>query len=642
MNQPNYIAIGDIVANADQPRQTFVDDSLAELAASIKEHGVIQPLVVCENTAEATAHYPYRLIAGERRLRAAQIAGLTEVPCIVRNVIPDAQTELELALIENIQREDLSPADEARAYQRLHDEFKLTDEQIAQRVGKSRSDITTTRNLAKLPAAVSERIGDGDGQLPKRTVRLLLPLANAVEPDRLIKITNEIAALKPGEDETPEDVIYEALEQDCYKLPVKDSGWDLAWPGKPIEVSDEQGVFAVVACKGCPSAVHAQSGWRKGDFCTNARCFEAKTALFDKKELERLAKKFSLPVAVADGKTIHTLQLNYNTSARARKWLLDPPDHLRLAPFSSAVNLTNAYEHRSLLGSPVVVLASTLKDPFASKDAAVPARSAGGKAQPETDAQRAKRIAAEEREARAKRAERGAVRRARADVAWLALNVVKLVAPQIGISGPALDFVAWFVDDRARGNGNWPAVYQAMRTNEEALETAKGKERESLLRERIILKLLYEKVPQYSNDWELHWDDVVYAINELITTRASDEEEVALGLKLPAGWDKPPIHTTPSNCWHCGRFTPNAEMTQVDRADGWGTSSHGSGKDGMTLDDVYCPECGQELRDKVKAEDMRARKAIMKNEDEARARALRSVDRAKDALKAPEKATAKQ
>ena len=115
MNQPNYIAIGDIVANADQPRQTFIDDSLNELAASIKEHGIIQPLIVCENTAEATAHYPYALIAGERRLRAAQLAGLTEVPCIVRNVIPDAQTELELALIENIQREDLNAADEARA-----------------------------------------------------------------------------------------------------------------------------------------------------------------------------------------------------------------------------------------------------------------------------------------------------------------------------------------------------------------------------------------------------------------------------------------------------------------------------------------------------------------------------------------------
>lgn len=602
MNQPNFIAIGDIVSNADQPRQTFIDDSLNELAESIREHGIIQPLIVCENIDEDTAHYPYRLIAGERRLRAAQIAGLTEVPCVVRNVTPDAQTELELALIENIQREDLSPADEARAYQRLHDEFKLTDEQIGQRVGKSRSDITTTRNLAKLPAAVSERIGDGDGQLPKRTVRLLLPLANAVEPDRLIKITNEIAALKPGEDETPEDVIYEALEQDCYKLPIKDSGWALAWPGKPIEVSDDQGVFAVVACKGCPSAVHAQSGWSKGDFCTNARCFEAKTALFDKKELERLSKKFSIPVAVADGKTSHTVQINYGNDARVRKWLLDPPDHLRLAPFSSAVNLTNAYEHRSLLGSPVVVLASTLKDPFASKDAAVPAQSAGGEAKPETEAQRQKRIANEEREAKANRQTRGAVRKARADVAWLATNTAKLVAPQIAISGPALDFVAWFVDDRSRSGGMWPSIATALAANEKALDSAKSKEREALLRERIVLKLLYEKIPNYSNDWELHWDDVVYAINDLITTRASGEEEVALGLKLPIGWDKPPIHKTASNCWHCGRFTPNAEMTQVDRADGWGSSSHGSGKDSVTIDDVYCPDCGKELRQKVQAE----------------------------------------
>lgn len=602
--QPNYIAIEDILSNIHQPRQTFDDASLAELAASIKEHGVIQPLIIYPNTDDESETYPYRLLAGERRLRASIMAGLTQVPCLIRNTVPDAQTELELALIENIQREDLSPADEARAYQRLHDEFKLTDEQIAQRVGKSRSDVTTTRNLAKLPAAVSERIGDGDGQLPKRTVRLLLPLANAVEADRLVKITNEIAALTPGEDETPEDVIYEALEQDCYKLPVKDSGWPLNWPAKPIEASDEQGVFAVVACKGCPAAVHAKSGWRKGDFCTNARCFEAKTQLYAEKELARLSKKFSIPVAVADGKTVHAVQLNYNTTERSNKWLQAPPEHLRLAPFSSAVNLTNAYAHRSLLGSPVVVLASTLKDPFASKDAATAAatRSADGDAQPETDAQRAKRIAAEEREARAKRDGRGAVRRARADVAWVALNAAKVVAPQITASGAVLDFLAWFVIDRTRSNGQWPVVRQAIEANMVALETAKGKEREALLRERIVLELLYEKVPSYSNDWEANWADAIGDISDVITTRASGEEEVALGLKLPAGWDKPPIHKTASNCWHCGRFTPNAEMTQVDRADGWGTDSSGSGKDGVTLNDVYCPECGAELRQKVQAE----------------------------------------
>lgn len=123
-----HSAIENILTRADQPRTVFDEASLNELAASVKEHGIIQPLLVAENTDPATAHYTYILIAGERRLRAAKLAGLTRVPIVIRDTTPDTQTEFELALIENIQREDLSPADEARAYQRLHDEFKLTDE----------------------------------------------------------------------------------------------------------------------------------------------------------------------------------------------------------------------------------------------------------------------------------------------------------------------------------------------------------------------------------------------------------------------------------------------------------------------------------------------------------------------------------
>lgn len=178
------IAIGDIVANSDQPRQTFVDDSLNELAASIKEHGIIQPLIVVENDDPDTAHYPYRLIAGERRLRAALLADLTEVPCIIRATTPDAQAEFEMALIENIQREDLSPADEARAYQRLHDEFKLTDEQIAVRVGKARSTVANTRRLAELPEVVLATVGEGPGRLHVRDARKVAGLAGRVANNR--------------------------------------------------------------------------------------------------------------------------------------------------------------------------------------------------------------------------------------------------------------------------------------------------------------------------------------------------------------------------------------------------------------------------------------------------------------------------
>ncbi len=129
--------------NRSQPRTVFDEQALDELAASIREHGLIQPLIVSETEAGA-----YELIAGERRLRAARRAGLSEVPAIVKRAT--AQQSLELALVENVQRADLNPLEEGLAYQMLKDEFGLTDEVIARRVGKSRVAVVNTRRLIKL------------------------------------------------------------------------------------------------------------------------------------------------------------------------------------------------------------------------------------------------------------------------------------------------------------------------------------------------------------------------------------------------------------------------------------------------------------------------------------------------------------
>lgn len=158
--QGQFIAIAKIFPNPSQPRMEIDDESLQELAASIQEHGIIQPLVVTKE--EADDHFT--LIAGERRLLAAKIAGLESVPVIVREA--SEQERLELALIENLQREDLSPLEAAEAYQRLNDEFGLQQDQIAQRVGKSRAAVTNTIRLLKLPeeakhALASEKITEG-------------------------------------------------------------------------------------------------------------------------------------------------------------------------------------------------------------------------------------------------------------------------------------------------------------------------------------------------------------------------------------------------------------------------------------------------------------------------------------------------
>jgi ParB family transcriptional regulator, chromosome partitioning protein len=147
------IDIDRIVPNTQQPRKHFDEESLNELADSIREHGVIQPIVV-----QALPDNLYQLIAGERRWRAAQRAGLMKLPAIVRE--SDADSSLELALIENLQREDLNPIEEAQAYEKLIVEFGLTQEEVARRVAKNRVTITNMLRLLRLPPEVQQWVAE--------------------------------------------------------------------------------------------------------------------------------------------------------------------------------------------------------------------------------------------------------------------------------------------------------------------------------------------------------------------------------------------------------------------------------------------------------------------------------------------------
>jgi ParB-like partition proteins len=160
-----------IVANPYQPRSKMDSEELEELANSIKEHGILQPLVVSFDPLTGM----YTLIAGERRLRASGIAGLERVPVIVREV--NDQERLELALIENVQRSDLSALETAEAYRELADDFNLSHEEISARVGKSRVSVTNTLRLLKLPDLVLKALSEGT--ISEGHARALLGLTNS-------------------------------------------------------------------------------------------------------------------------------------------------------------------------------------------------------------------------------------------------------------------------------------------------------------------------------------------------------------------------------------------------------------------------------------------------------------------------------
>ena len=165
-NPPNLVGIDTITPNPRQPRRTFNEAQIEELASSIREKGVIQPLLV------RRSGYGYELIAGERRLRASIKAGIQRVPIVVLEAT-DSET-LQLALVENLQREDLNPIDESLAYQRLQEEFGLSQEEIAIKVGKSRPAVANTLRLSLLPAEVQREVATG--RLPAGQARAILGL----------------------------------------------------------------------------------------------------------------------------------------------------------------------------------------------------------------------------------------------------------------------------------------------------------------------------------------------------------------------------------------------------------------------------------------------------------------------------------
>lgn len=213
------LRINEIEPNRDQPRKTFDEEALSELADSIAQHGVIQPLLV------RPVSDGYQLVAGERRWRAARLAGLSEVPVVVKE-LSDSET-MEIALIENLQREDLNPIEEAEGLQLLIDTYGLTQDECAKRVGKSRPAITNALRLLNLPPELSELVKDG--RLSTGHARALLPVGNKEkmlelaqeimkkelsvrETERMVKLLSKAEKVQPEKRVKKRDTYYDEVE----------------------------------------------------------------------------------------------------------------------------------------------------------------------------------------------------------------------------------------------------------------------------------------------------------------------------------------------------------------------------------------------------------------------------------------------
>ena len=210
------LRLSQIEPNRDQPRKIFSEEALNELADSIREHGVLQPLLV-----RPLPGGSYQLVAGERRWRASRMAGLQEVPVVIREM--DEEQAMEIALIENLQREDLNAIEEATGYKQLMERYGMTQEQVAKRVGKSRPAIANALRLLNLPQKVMDMVGEGE--VSPGHARALLAFD---DQDRIVEIAQKVKTGKYS----VRDIERMAKNQDEKKEKAAKAPEEPAWGGK--------------------------------------------------------------------------------------------------------------------------------------------------------------------------------------------------------------------------------------------------------------------------------------------------------------------------------------------------------------------------------------------------------------------------
>lgn len=258
------LRLSQIEPNRDQPRKIFSEEALNELADSIREHGVLQPLLV-----RPLPGGSYQLVAGERRWRASRMAGLQEVPVVIREM--DEEQAMEIALIENLQREDLNAIEEATGYKQLMERYGMTQEQVAKRVGKSRPAIANALRLLNLPPKVMDMVGEGE--VSPGHARALLAFD---DQDRIVEIAQKVKTGKYS----VRDIERMAKNQDEKKEKAAKAPEKPAWGGKSAFLTEME------------IAMSMEMG-RKVRIIPNGEGGTLQIQFWDEEDLKSLAEKFA-------------------------------------------------------------------------------------------------------------------------------------------------------------------------------------------------------------------------------------------------------------------------------------------------------------------------------------------------------------
>jgi len=552
--------------NPYQPatRLTFTPVQLADLD-TIRDVGLLQP-----PRARPIADGRFQIIYGWRRRCAWILYRPGELMPL--DVVEATDVQLfEQAAIENAARQDLSAIEKAGIVQRAINEFGMTQLQAGRLVSlASQGAVSNILRLLQLPQPAQDLVNSGD--IPERLARQLVPIVK-IAPDKVGHIAHAIAkAADADKEDVTDNELRDVLRKSGIRLETSNS-WPLDWKpqvaARLSAASDEQTIPP--ACNGCP--VHVVVG--RISYCGRKSCYAAKMAEWTDRELKRVSDRTGIPIwdKIA-GETVHVLAIGYADEARVRTWVNSKtkrPDSLWLVPNDDKRN--DFYYHANILGSPNVLLASTVKSILDHKADEIRQEKIGS----ETESEKAKREAAEEREREKRRDARSAQRKAQSDICWLVFNTAKELEPQMTITGGVLDYAiglcerftnypssTWneYIAAFDEFKGKHP-YWRAAEVRDKLTSSPSDEEK----RRYILIRELANEISGYNPETQFDWKRACNAVKVI---------SAKFRLDLPDDWDKPPIHHTSANCWICGRFTSMDHITKIDEAAGWQTAPDGT------------------------------------------------------------------
>lgn len=498
----------------------------------------------------------------------------------------------DLAAAENAKRKNLSAIEVATAIQKRIKDFKLNQLDAGAPFGYThQSSVANLLSLLKLPDTLQASVSTGE--VPERIARQAVRVSQLFPEETTARLKKAAQAPAHQREEAMLDALAQVLDRKGRNI--NQAVFSPEWPEQPIALNGQSigELTELRACHGCPFF------YKRDDdrYCLLPDCYDLKNERAMEAQLVGLSKKLSVPVLAEGERGVELFnQFHYTEGDLARQLLkrFKKDAGLRLAP---TVDRKHSYAWRDVTGSPFVRLV-TVDKPACDLALKTLARSGNDKPAAHTGSTVIDSATLEsEREER--RQQKAIKLRVEHDVVWIVQNATAIIAGQLTISGQILAYVVARLlrSNRSQASQFYGLLdwYDAM---EKKAETATGKDADTLRRQLLVAAEIFE----HGLGWNMLanddcWEGVTEHLKDLATSGAETDRdgEPGFGVKLPTGWNKPPIHKTEYNCWHCGVFASNRRLSKRDIEAGW-VPTEKSGK----VVDVHCPDCAPKATKKGK------------------------------------------